>query len=283
MGDADDVLADLKSATRRLLDGMAGLTDEAATQPSLLPGWSRGHVLTHLARNAEGSTRLLTWARTGVPSYEYESAEARAAEIEAGAGRPAEVLIEDVRRTAAALEEAATGIPLQAWRHVVRYTGDLLSAALMPAAAAALPDDELGGQPLDMTGQGRIGDPLQQAGAGALAEQAHRLADRGQRRRDQRTGVHVVETDDSDVGRHPYPGYLQLADGPDRHLVVGADDRIGQLRPGPGQDVAHGELAAHRGEPALERTRQPRPRIIRQSLDQSAAPFARVWGLGRPG
>ena len=123
MGDADDVLADLKSATRRLLDGMAGLTDEAARQPSLLPGWSRGHVLTHLARNAEGSTRLLTWARTGVPGYEYESAEARAAEIEAGAGRPAEVLIEDVRRTAAALEEAATGMPPQAWQRVVRYTG----------------------------------------------------------------------------------------------------------------------------------------------------------------
>jgi hypothetical protein len=41
--------------------------------PSLLPGWTRGHVLSHLARNAEGGTRLLGWARTGVPSYEYES------------------------------------------------------------------------------------------------------------------------------------------------------------------------------------------------------------------
>lgn len=123
MDEANDVLADLRSATRVLLDEMAGLSDAAARQPSLLPGWSRGHVLTHLARNAEGSTRLLTWARTGVPGYEYESADARAAEIEAGAGRPAEVLIEDVRRTAAAIEEAATGMPPQAWRRVVRYTG----------------------------------------------------------------------------------------------------------------------------------------------------------------
>jgi maleylpyruvate isomerase len=121
--DSNDVLADLKSATRQLLSGMASLTDVAARQPSLLPGWSRGHVLTHLARNAEGSTRLLTWARTGVPSYEYESGDARAAEIGAGAGRPAGVLIEDVRRTAAALEEAAAGMPPQAWRRVVRYTG----------------------------------------------------------------------------------------------------------------------------------------------------------------
>ena len=123
MDDPSNVLADLESATRRLLDEMAGLSDAAARQPSLLPGWSRGHVLTHLARNAEGSTRLLTWARTGVPGYEYESAEARAAEIEAGAGRPAEVLIEDVRQTAAALEQAAAGMPPQAWRRVVRYTG----------------------------------------------------------------------------------------------------------------------------------------------------------------
>jgi maleylpyruvate isomerase len=123
MDDANNVLADLESATRRLLDKMASLSDAAVRQPSLLPGWSRGHVLTHLARNAEGSTRLLTWARTGVPGYEYESAEARAAEIEAGAGRPAEVLIEDVRRTAATLGEAAAGMPPQAWQSVVRYTG----------------------------------------------------------------------------------------------------------------------------------------------------------------
>jgi len=80
-------------------------------------------VLTHLARNAEGSTRLLTWARTGMPSYEYESADARAADIEAGAGRPAKVLIADVRRTVGALEEAATGMPPQAWRRLIRYTG----------------------------------------------------------------------------------------------------------------------------------------------------------------
>jgi hypothetical protein len=39
----------------------------------------------------------------------------------------------------------------------------------MRAAAAAFPDDEFGGQPLDMARQGRLRDPLQQAGAGALA------------------------------------------------------------------------------------------------------------------
>ena len=79
-------------------------------------------MLTHLARNAEGSTRLLGWARTGVPSYEYESLEARAAAIEAGADRPAAALIQDVRQTADAFAAAATGMPPEAWRRVVRYT-----------------------------------------------------------------------------------------------------------------------------------------------------------------
>lgn len=121
--DADQILADLISATDRLLENIDGLPDSAARAPSLLPGWSRGHVLTHLARNAEGGTRLLSWARTGVPSYEYQSMDARAAAIEAGSGRPARVLIDDVRRTAAAFAGAAADMPPEAWQRVVRYTG----------------------------------------------------------------------------------------------------------------------------------------------------------------
>jgi hypothetical protein len=46
-----------------------------------------------------------------VPSYEYESLTARAAAIEAGAGRPAAILIQDVRQTVDAFAAAATGMP----------------------------------------------------------------------------------------------------------------------------------------------------------------------------
>jgi maleylpyruvate isomerase len=119
---ADQVLAGLRAATDQLLTGAGQLSDEQARAPSLLPGWTRGHVLSHLARNAEGGTRLLTWARTGIPSYEYKSLEARSAAIEAGSGRPARILAEDVRRTAAAFAGAATDMPPQAWQRVVRYT-----------------------------------------------------------------------------------------------------------------------------------------------------------------
>lgn len=112
----------LGAATGQLIGAIAGLSDAAVRQPSLLPGWTRGHVLTHLARNAEGGTRLVGWARTGVPSYEYESLDSRAAAIEAGAARPAAVLIDDVRQTAVAFADAASGMPADAWRRVVRYT-----------------------------------------------------------------------------------------------------------------------------------------------------------------
>lgn len=71
------LLTRITTATEHLLTTTATLSDADMHDPSLLPGWSRGHVLTHLARNADGGTRLLTWARTGTPSAEYPSLEAR--------------------------------------------------------------------------------------------------------------------------------------------------------------------------------------------------------------
>jgi maleylpyruvate isomerase len=124
LSSADRVLRDLTAATDRLLADIAGISGTATREPSLLPDWTRGHVLTHVARNAEGGTRLLTWAQTGVPSYEYESMDARAAAIQAGAGRPAQVLVDDVRQTAAAFAAAARDMPPEAWLRTVRYTGD---------------------------------------------------------------------------------------------------------------------------------------------------------------
>jgi maleylpyruvate isomerase len=117
-----ELLIDLDNATAALIGGLGGFTDAEARGPSLLPGWSRGHVLSHLARNAEGGTRLLTSARTGQPGYEYPSVAARAQAIEDGAGRPAAELVGDVDRTAAALATAAAAMPPDAWRHTVTWT-----------------------------------------------------------------------------------------------------------------------------------------------------------------
>lgn len=102
-------------AARRLTATAAGLTDSQAREPSLLPGWTRGHVLTHLARNADGLRNLLIWARTGVVTPQYPNPEARDADIAAGAGRPAGALAEDLERSAAAFAAEARRVPANAW------------------------------------------------------------------------------------------------------------------------------------------------------------------------
>lgn len=77
----------------RLLTALAGLTDEQASSPSQLPGWSRGHVITHLARHAEAHVNLLR----GETSEQYPGGvEGRAADIETGAGRSAAELVADL-------------------------------------------------------------------------------------------------------------------------------------------------------------------------------------------
>ena len=87
MNEARHSLDRLAAATGRLLASASTLSDAQAREPSLLPGWSRGHVLTHIARNADGMVNLLRWARTGTQTPMYASAQSRAADIEAGAGR----------------------------------------------------------------------------------------------------------------------------------------------------------------------------------------------------
>ena len=135
MFDPASLLDQIDDATGRLLDTAAGFTDAGVREPSLLPGWSRGHVLTHLARNADGGTRLLTWARTGIESYEYPSMEARAAEIEQGAGRGAAELLADVRESAEAFAAAYRAMTPDAWNHVVRWTAGQEHAAARAADA----------------------------------------------------------------------------------------------------------------------------------------------------
>ena len=120
MDEASHSLDRLAAATERLLATATALGDAQVREASLLPGWTRGHVLTHLARNADGMVNLLRWARTRTPTPMYASAESRAADIEAGAGRPAADLAADVRESAAALAAEAAGMPDDAWTAQVR-------------------------------------------------------------------------------------------------------------------------------------------------------------------
>ena len=86
-----------RASHTRLAARIEGLTDEVVREPSLLPAWSVGHVLTHLARNAEAMFHRIEATTRGEVIDQYVGgAEGRASEIESGAGRPANVLINDV-------------------------------------------------------------------------------------------------------------------------------------------------------------------------------------------
>jgi len=120
----DDELKNLREqtaqATERLLKTVRGFTDDDARAASLLPGWTRGHLLTHLARSADALRNLLHGANTGTPSSGYASQQARDSEIEAGAGRPMVELLEDVLRSDDAFWAQAAELSASAWAEQVK-------------------------------------------------------------------------------------------------------------------------------------------------------------------
>jgi len=118
----------IQESTGQLLTSAGALTDAQAAGASRLPGWTRGHVLTHLARNAHGFVNLLTWARTGVKTPMYPSEAARDAGIEAGAGRRAAELTADLRGSSAAFAAAAARLTEADWAAQVERRGDSFPA-----------------------------------------------------------------------------------------------------------------------------------------------------------
>jgi maleylpyruvate isomerase len=119
--DLTDDLAGVRAAHERLWVTLDGLLDSIVGQPSLLPGWTVGHVLNHLARNAESHIRLITGALAGVGVDRYPGGDAeRDAFISDGAGRSAAVLVADVRRTGSELEAAWAQMTPSSWEIVGR-------------------------------------------------------------------------------------------------------------------------------------------------------------------
>jgi maleylpyruvate isomerase len=108
-----------------------GLSEDDARRPSLLPGWSVGHVLSHLARNADSVVRRLEGALAGDVLDQYAGgAPGRAAHIEAGAGRSLSELAADVRDTSAAVDDLCDQMTDETWERMTRN----LSGALQPAS-----------------------------------------------------------------------------------------------------------------------------------------------------
>jgi len=101
---------------------MMRMGNDAFAAPSGLPDWTRAHVLTHVARNADAMANLIEWARTGTPRPAYASREQRDEDIATGAKRtPAEIRA-DVIASSDRLAALVRDMPAQAWSATVLNT-----------------------------------------------------------------------------------------------------------------------------------------------------------------
>jgi maleylpyruvate isomerase len=105
-GDPERAAALCRSAQARLLATLGDLDDIGARARSRLPGWSVGHLVTHLARNADAHGRRLAGALRREDAAKYPDGPGqREREIAEGAGRPARELVADLARSQESLEE----------------------------------------------------------------------------------------------------------------------------------------------------------------------------------
>ncbi|MEV7908751.1 maleylpyruvate isomerase family mycothiol-dependent enzyme [Streptomyces griseus] len=118
-------LGAVRGATERLLDAVGKLDNASVAGASRLPGWSRGHVLAHLSRNADALGNVLR----GLPMY--ASSETRDANIADGAPRPADEQLADLRESADGFLAVAAE-PADWSRTVTLRNGVTDSAARVP-------------------------------------------------------------------------------------------------------------------------------------------------------
>ena len=127
--DLDDQVAGCAAAHQVLLANIGKTVDEARldpTEPSLLPGWTVGHVLTHLARNANANQSMIEGAAAGEARPMYPSAQHRNDDINRGASRSAQELLDDLRNAIWSLESCWAQLSEDAWNgHGLVASGQL--------------------------------------------------------------------------------------------------------------------------------------------------------------
>lgn len=111
-----------QQSLERLVADVRLMSDDDVKAPSRLPGWSRGHVLTHICRNAGGMGNLADWAISGNPHPMYPSRESRDADIDAGARRSSVAIADDLATSGQRYAEA--------WQAVAVLDDASLSQAL---------------------------------------------------------------------------------------------------------------------------------------------------------
>jgi maleylpyruvate isomerase len=122
---AIDLLGEASNRLVRTVDGFHG---DDWSAPSLLPTWSRAHVVAHLALNSEGLARCLRGLvadqddEEPEPRTMYDSDEQRADDIrDLAAADPSEIRARLMAGTTI-LDDAIAAVPEHAWSTVVERT-----------------------------------------------------------------------------------------------------------------------------------------------------------------
>ncbi|MEV0143884.1 MULTISPECIES: maleylpyruvate isomerase family mycothiol-dependent enzyme [unclassified Nonomuraea] len=120
--DPDDLLQRVSRSHARLLKLLDGLDDRRASMDSALPGWTRGHVLKHLADNARAFERQARFALRGRLVDMYDGGQRmRDLSIDQGASSPLAQLREELDHAQQALEEAWSLLTPEDWSRSVRF------------------------------------------------------------------------------------------------------------------------------------------------------------------
>jgi maleylpyruvate isomerase len=105
----------LLDATQRLVRTVDSLHDDTLAEPSVLPGWSRGHVVAHVTLNAEAFIEVLRGFKEGLDIPMYPSEGARADDIEALVEGSGAELRERFLASTTVFHEAVVAVPDGSW------------------------------------------------------------------------------------------------------------------------------------------------------------------------
>jgi maleylpyruvate isomerase len=122
-----DAFAGVDAAWVRCDRSLGRLTEEGARRHSLLPGWSRAHVVAHLWGNAEGFAGAAEGAAAGEVGVMYPGgSEGRARDIEGRAALPLDLITDGARHAHARLVEVWSDMPDDAWDRPIRVTAGVV-------------------------------------------------------------------------------------------------------------------------------------------------------------
>jgi maleylpyruvate isomerase len=153
--DLPDRLLTARRGTAYFVQRLAELGDRDLDADSLLPGWSRRHLVAHVGYNAAALCRLMDWAGTGTETPMYASAEQRACEIDEGSTLNPGALRNLFDHTVARLDQKWRHLPPTAWSAQVRTA----QGRLVPASETVwMRTREVWIHAVDLASGGRFSD-----------------------------------------------------------------------------------------------------------------------------